>query len=308
MKTAAVLPALGIGDAILMMIASHQLMLAGYKVTTFHNLLPELKNWFPGQLFEGRLAKEISVEELKRFDLVIAENDNSSHIKQLIHHLRDSLSVFYPTYAASKHGPLSALDQVFDPNLPMAENIGIAIARLLRSQTISKDNGITPPSSLQHQIHHKRIIIHPTSRAPSKNWTAAKFFTLARILKEKGYDPAFCVSLSERNNWKEVEEMGCQIPELSSLSDLASFIYESGCHIGNDSLLGHLASNLNIPTVIIADDEKRMRLWRPGWLLGQVVLPPQWIPNPRILRWKQNHWQKLVFVRQVLKAIPVKRI
>lgn len=305
MKTAAVLPALGIGDAILMMIASHQLHQSGFQVTTFHDSLPELAPWFPHQNFEKKLSEEELIQRLSPFDLIIVENDNSPRIRKLIaafkDHTPERLSIFYPTYSAKKHGPLHSLDKVFDPNRPMAENIAEASANLLNSNDLSKNNGITPPFSLVYRAYPKRIIIHPTSRVPSKNWSSCKFFDLAKRLKKNGYEPNFCVSPAERSQWEKAADLGCSLPHFSNLSELAAFTFESGFHIGNDSLLGHLASNLNIPTLIIADDEKRMRLWRPGWKRGEVVLPPQWIPNPRIFRWKKNHWQHLISVRKVIK-------
>ncbi|MBS0653405.1 MAG: hypothetical protein JSR39_07775 [Verrucomicrobia bacterium] len=314
MKTAAVLPALGIGDAILMMIASHQLFQSGFCVTTFHDNLPELAPWFPNQSFEKNPSDEDLIERLQKFDLIIAENDNSPRIKKLIGAFRGScktalprktperLSIFYPTYSQAKHGLLHNLDKAFDPDRPMAENIGKAIASLLGLAEPSTNNGIAPPLPLQHRSHSNRIIIHPTSRVPSKNWSSHKFLKLAERLKNEGYDPHFCVSPSERTFWEKAIEIGCSLPHFSNLSELAAFIFESSFHIGNDSLLGHLASNLNIPTLIIADDEKRMRLWRPGWCKGQIVLPPQWLPNPRIFRWKKNHWQRLISVGKVFKT------
>lgn len=306
MKTAAVLPALGIGDALLMMIGSHHLLKAGYTVTTFHDHLPELASWFPNQSFEKSLSKDNLIERLAHFDLIVAENDNSARIKTLIAAFQQGklqqLSIFYPTYSLAKHGPAHNLDKIFNPNCPMAENIGYAIGSLLRNEKSSKNNGISPPSHLQHRVHSNRIVIHPTSREPSKNWSAHQFLNVAKRLKQKGFEPYFCVSPNERPEWEKVAAIGCSLPHFPNLAELAAFIYESGFHIGNDSLLGHLASNLNIPTLIIANDEKRMRLWRPGWHEGQLVLPPQWIPNPRIFRWKKEHWQRLVPVRSVLKA------
>ncbi|MBS0651436.1 MAG: hypothetical protein JSR93_09770 [Verrucomicrobia bacterium] len=305
MKTAAVLPALGIGDAILMMIASHRLHLSGFQVTTFHDSLPELSSWFPHQNFEKNPSDEDLINRLNPFDLIIAENDNSPRIKKLIAAFRgqssERLSIFYPTYSQAKHGLLHSMDKVFDPDRPMAENIGEAAADLLNKEDPSKNNGITPPLPLKHRAHPNRIIIHPTSRVPSKNWSSHKFLNLAKRLKKGGYDPHFCVSPAERVQWEDAIKLGCSLPHFPNLSELAAFIFESGFHIGNDSLLGHLASNLNIPTLIIADDEKRMRLWRPGWQRGEVVLPPQWIPNPRIFRWKKNHWQRLISVQKVIK-------
>lgn len=277
----AVLPAQGIGDALLMMIASHRLHTQGHAVTTVHDALPQLKPWFP----DHDLQKST---DLDRFDLIIVENDNSPKIKQLIERYRERLAIFYPTYSPNKHAPLANSDRVFNPDLPMADNIAEATG------STDKNNGIVPPMNLSHRSKPKQVVIHPTSRVAFKNWRAEGFVKVAHALKEQGYEPVFCVGPDERASWAHVK-----LPSLSTLSDLAALIYESGFVIGNDSVAGHLASNLNIPTLIIADDEKRMRLWRPGWRQGKLVLPSPYLPNWKFFR---KRWQRFVTPDQVLNT------
>ena len=62
---------------------------------------------------------------------------------------------------------------------------------------------------------------------------------------------------------------------------------------------GHLASNLHIPTVTIADKSERMKLWRPGWLEGSVITLNNSIPS-----WKffEKNWQYFISSARVLKA------
>lgn len=302
MQTAAVLPALGIGDALLMMIASHQLKKEGYRVTTFHDALPELSSWFPGQDLQPLPSNENLIDVLAPFDMILAENDNSPKMKQLITTFRHCLSVFYPTYSSTKHAPLSSQDRIFDKDLPMADNIAEAIASLIDLPFPSKDNGLTPPSNLTHQAKHHRIILHPTSREKNKNWRPSGFISVAHTLKDKGFSPIFCVGPKEREEWKFVEDKGLKLAVPPTLSDLASLVYESRFVIGNDSLIGHLASNLQIPTLIIAGDEKRMRLWRPGWLKGQLALPPPYLPNWKFLRLREEKWQYFITPNKVLRV------
>src|SRR5205823_6117307 len=114
-----------------------------------------------------------------------------------------------------------------------------------------------------------QVLIHPTSRVPAKNWKAEGFVKVAEKLSAMGLTPLFCVAPTERAEW---EHLHIPLADAPSLPHLAALIYESGYVIGNDSLPGHLASNLGIPHLIIADDEKRMRLWRPDWLRGELVL------------------------------------
>jgi len=296
MLSAAVIPAKGIGDGLLMMIVSHQLREAGYRVTTFHRGLKELQEWFPGHVFETL----ISLEALSPFDLIVAENDNSETIKAL--RKQEKVSIFYPTFSESKHLPLSTLDQVFDPVRPMADNIAVATARLLQKDELSKENGITIPSGLIHRLHKKRIILHPTSSALEKNWFCRKYIKLAHQLEKRGFQPLFTVSKQERADWEYLLDFGFEVPEFTTLHKLAEYVYESGFMIGNDSLIGHLSSNLAIPTIIISNNHQRMLLWQPGWLPGKVITPAQWIPNIKGLRLREKYWQKFITTSNVLSC------
>ncbi|HSX04538.1 MAG TPA: glycosyltransferase family 9 protein [Rhabdochlamydiaceae bacterium] len=287
-KKAAVIPSKGIGDALLMMIASHQLHLHGYSVTTFHEKLNELQDWFLGHQFEKKEKFDAD-----QFDLIIAQNDNSPLISSLILHARNRLSIFYPTYYSYKHAPLSKLDQLFDANEPMASNIAKSISTLLNSP-LSKENGLCVPTHLVHHKYPKRIVIHPTSSLASKNWSAHRFIQVAKLLRKKGLDPVFAMSVEEKKEWGDAP---FEIQAFEKLDSLAAFIFESGGLVGNDSLLGHLASNLNIPTVIIADNANLLKLWRPGWLSGSVVTPPSWLPNKIREKW----WRELISAKKVAK-------
>lgn len=299
MQKAAVLPALGIGDALLMMIASEQLRRAGYQVTTFHNALPELSPWFPGHNLQPIPLQNEFLSALSSFDLILVENDNSPTIQQLLATHCSTLSLFYPTYAVNKHAPLSSRDYAFNPNRPMADNIALAITSLLGLSAVSKDNGLTPPTHLIHRREKQRVLLHPTSREAVKNWKPAGFLHVAHQLRKKGFTPVFCVSPQEQPAWRHVESQGFTLADLPHLSTFAALTYESGLSVGNDSLSGHLASNLNIPSVTIANEEKRMRLWRPGWLQGQLVLPPPYLPSWKFLR---QHWQHFITPQKVLNA------
>ncbi|HEY2810303.1 MAG TPA: glycosyltransferase family 9 protein [Rhabdochlamydiaceae bacterium] len=307
----AVLPAKGIGDALLMMIASHQLLLTGCEVTTFHNSFSPFGPWFPGHKFASLPPRDALIETLFAFDKIIVQNDNSPSITLLRSafgvsspansQAKPKLSIFYPSYISSKHGSLSPFDQVFLPHLTMADNLERAVSHLL-SQPVSKDNGITPPSSLVHRKYDKRIIIQPTSSVAERSWLPERFFSLAEKLQRKGFQPVFSVSPSERQDWFWVEKRGFSLPALPSLSSLAELIYESGFVICNESLVSHLASNLNIASLILAGNPKRMRLWQPGWLPAKLLFPPSWIPNLKFFRLRENKWQYFISVNAALRV------
>ncbi|MFS8563806.1 MAG: hypothetical protein LVR00_05625 [Rhabdochlamydiaceae bacterium] len=50
----------------------------------------------------------------------------------------------------------------------MADNIAIAIHSLTGQCSVSKENGMTPPSHLSHRRHPNRVLIHHTSSAQKK--------------------------------------------------------------------------------------------------------------------------------------------
>jgi len=301
MKKAAVISSPGLGDGLLMMIASHRLLTEGYEVVTFNDHLNGLQNWFPDHTFAVCPNEEELEEKLKGFDLVVFQNYHSSWSEKLLdaHHRGkiQTLSIFYANYSLSRHSPLTSWDRVFDSKISMCDNISKSISTLLNLQNTSKNNGLIIPVHLSHRKYTSRVAIHPTSTVRERTWYRGKFLKLFDALKEKGFDPYFCLSPKEKLNWNHPQALS-----FDSLGDLASFLYESAFFIGNESGPGHLASNLYIPTLIIAGHAKRIRQWRPGWLQGRVLAPPSWIPNLKGCRLRENHWQKLISVKRVLKA------
>lgn len=306
MKKAAVVCAKGIGDGLLMMVASHRLRHANYEVTTYHNKLSELGSWFPDHSF----ATLPSLEELKAtflpYSLIILENDNTEKAKCLIELYKQgtlrNLAVFYPTYEEQKHAPLTSWDRVFSPSKSMVTNISVAISSLLQSREISTNNGIIPPDTLSHRKHLHRVVIHPTSSKKEDMWKKEKFLQVAELLKARDFEVVFSVSPIERPEWLDVEELGYELPYFPKLDALAAYIYESGYVIGNDSVVGHLASNLQIPTIVVSDCYKRMRLWRPGWLKGSVITPSRCIPNFKGSRLREKYWKELITPRRILSS------
>jgi ADP-heptose:LPS heptosyltransferase len=125
---------------------------------------------------------------------------------------------------------------------------------------------------------------------------------LAKTLLAKGYEPNFILTAKERNDWLEVVDAGAKIPEFISLSEVAAFIYESQYFIGNDSGIGHLASNLGIPTITIVLRKGVARQWRPSWSLGEIVLPPPWLITRPL---KEKFWKKLISVAKVLRKFEI---
>lgn len=291
----AVIPASGIGDGLIMLIASHHLRKLGHDVTTFHSHLPGFGRWLEKGSY---LPVPTNIEdELSNYDAVLLQHDNSDFAKQIVFQRKTGrrIFVFYPSYRHSKHGPLfPEFDFAFDEEKNMVFNCCQG-THVFFGGNVNATNGFYPLPHLIHRKHQKKVLIHPTSGNPFRNWPKHRFFLLAKHLNQLGFHIEWLIPFSERSLWPELNP-----PHLPSLEDLASLIYESDYFIGNNSGPGHLASYLSIPHLIIGHNEQHMRLWKPGWHLGEVICPPQWIPNWKGFRIRERHWKEFISVINVL--------
>lgn len=283
MTKIAVVCSQGIGDALIMHIASHNLMKEGFDVVTFSDHLDSFGKWLP----QCKAAKQPQIDQIeatfKSFDAIILQHDNTEKAIR-IRNLKTKNYGFYGSHKIEKHGPLTKFDYVCNPMLCMVDNVTLAMTQWFNLN--SKENGLTPISGLVHKKHPKRVIIHPSSSDPLKNWPIKRYQKIASFLDKKGYDPIF-ISKNDA-------------PIFSTLEELSSFIYESGAFIGTDSGPGHLASYLQIPSIIIGTSYANLLLWRPGWLAPQVITPPRWTSR---LKWARKRWKSFIPTQIVKKNI-----
>lgn len=289
-KKLAIVCASGIGDALIFQIAACQLQARGVQVTTFSQHLPSFGKWLQGYSLAFQPNLERIEEIFQEFDAIFLQHDNSPKAKK-IHALPLPIYTFYGSHNPAKHGPLHPTrDYVANPHLTMVDNLLLALQRLFLTGPVTADNGLKPPIDLLHRRYPKRIAIHPLSTSSCKNWPREKFLRFAETFQKEGYDPVFLVPSVDRLEWGS--------PDLSTLEKLASFLYESGSFLGNDSGPGHLASYLQIPHLIIAREESLMRIWQPGWLKGEVCFPPTWLPNWKLFR--NEGWKYFIPTKTVI--------
>lgn len=256
-----ILPARGLGDGLLFHILSHNLAKQGHTVTTVHPTLASFGPWLTQ-----------SFSDLGSFDILLLQHDNSP--KSFALSQLPNVFCFYGTHVLAKHGPLKSGDFVCDRNRTMVENIESALHQWFGIS--SKDPGLAPPPGLVFRRYPRRIVLHDGSGDPAKNWPRVKFLRLSDRLRKDGYDPVF-------------------LPQFPTLADLASFLYESGALIGNDSGPGHLASALGLSTLTLAPSRTHMQLWRPGWGPSFTLTPPPW-------RWMEKRWKSFITVKSVITA------
>lgn len=246
-----------LSDGLMMMVASHRLLIEGADVVTYHNRLDELSLWFQFHSFAPKPPIESLEKELSTLDFLILQYDGSPYCKEIVrifsNKQRPILSIFYPIYSKYTHPPLTPWDRVFNKHLPMVENIALAISSLLQVRDHSKNNGLLAPPHLYHRKYPKRVAILRSKTAPKK------YDTIAREVAKLKFEPLFI--------------------ESTDLSLGASLIYESGYFIGPESDLCHLASNLQIPSLVVSGNKKPLSLWRPGWLRSSFLTPPPFIPR-----------------------------
>ncbi len=275
-----------LGDSLVMTIVAHNLQRAGAEVTVFGRQGWLLKDWFPALRMRPALTDDALGASLAAFETVFQLHDD------------------YPFDTLHRVHP----NGVFLGRVPKASSSAAMVDRLadycrtdLRLGNVDRGNGITPPAglSLVHRRHTKRVAIHPTASTADKRWLAARFIRLGLKLKAAGFDPEFVVTPDERAAWAGVEAAGMTLAVFDSLSGVAAWLYESGWFIGNDSGIGHLASNLLIPTVSLFMRNGIARTWRPSWGEGRVLVGGAYIPTGKL---KERLWKHALTVSQVMRA------
>lgn len=271
----AIICANGIGDGLIMMIAAAHLQMQS-QITIFHDKSVVLSKLFPKLYHWGRYSKE----KMTQFNLIIIQYDGTQVAHEILY-LRQQRNfpqviMFFPY----KHPSSQSTDLVFDCSMTMVDNIIRFMQQKFprASSTNPSKNDLLIPKGEYRKYSH-RIVIHPSSANPRKNWTPIQFVILAQELRAFGYFPIFVVPPSENYQWKSFLPSYLPLQSFTALSEVSSYLYESGSFIGNDSGLGHLASNLQIPTLTIFSKKSLSPLWNPGFGIHKVLLPyrlPNW--------------------------------
>ncbi len=297
-KKAAVFCSRGLGDGLLFLIVSNNLKNNGYQVDTFHNSLFQIENYFPGLPIKEYPQEQEIEQLLRQYDLIIINSD-SSLINQ--HILKYSKMNFpqktwelHPS-TCKGHGKIIG-DYKFNIKKSMAENLKIFCSTNLQLSNAAKSNGIVYNDKLVNRKFLNRIIIHPESSQNSRNWPKRKFLNLSKKLINKGFEPVFIIPVELVGDWKGVNN----VKIFDSLEALTEFIFESGYLIGNDSGLGHLASNLNIPTLTIFSEKRKSTFWFPNWAQN-VAISPRNLPNFKGMRLRDKYWKIFITVFRVYK-------
>ncbi|ANN76033.1 glycosyltransferase family 9 protein [Bordetella flabilis] len=279
----ALLMAPRLGDTLLMMTLAQNLALHGRQVTVFGDYAQTLKDWFPSMDVQPSLAACDAPRVLAQYDCAAQMHIGWPYTLHDCH----SNYFYYDAHVVVTGRGFVKLFQIRDfcrdeLDLPAA----------------TTDNGLQPLNRHEHRCHPERIILHPTSTEALRCWAPRHFEDLGRRLLKAGYEPNFLVAPQERADWTFLIDAGLKVPQLPSLSEVASLIHASGWFIGNESGLGHLASNLGVPTLSVTGRPTRTKAWRPAWATSRIVYPA-YIPGGR---WRDRLWRQLLLPGSVMSA------
>lgn len=118
------------------------------------------------------------------------------------------------------------------------------------------------------RVDPARILLHPGSGSPLKNWPVSNFIQIARMLRAAGKRPAFVLGPAEDDLAADLIPCPDAVfHRPNDLIDLARLLRTASGFIGNDSGVSHLSGYLGVPTVAIFGPSDPLK-WRP---LGRAV-------------------------------------
>lgn len=265
-RSVALLMAPRLGDTLLMMNMAQNLARNSRRVTVFGDYAYMLRAWFPGLDVRPSLIEQDAASVLADFECAAQMHVGWPYA--LHEHARHYF--YYDAHVVVTGPGFVKLNQICDY---CRDALGLP--------EVGLDNGLVPLSGLRHRHYERRVAIHPTSTGAQRCWAPDHFLTLGRRLVACGCEPMFVLAPHEREQWLCLERSGLGICPSESLSDVAAALYESGWFIGNESGVGHLASNVGLPTLTLTGRATRTRAWRPGWSLSHIVYPA-YIPGGRL--------------------------
>ncbi|VCU71163.1 Glycosyltransferase family 9 (heptosyltransferase) [Pigmentiphaga humi] len=284
LESTALVTSPAIGDSLLLMTVAHNLRRHGAAVTVFGPHIHALRAWFPGLDIQPAPAAADAPAQLSRFRTVIQLHD---------HRPLPDFTGLHPNAIVLEELCRRRSPQSMAQRLAEFSRSGLG---LVQAGTY---NGIVPPSGLTHRRHAERVVIHPTASTPDKCWLPGRFIALGLKLRRAGFDPQFIVSPAERPRWEHVRSHGLGLPDLGALDKVAAWVFESGWFIGNDSGIGHLASNLHVPTLSLFMRQGGARTWRPDWGPGLVLVGSTGIPTGKL---KEKLWKYALTSGRVARA------
>lgn len=298
MNDLCLVPANGMGDAIILAAIGSQLQKSGWNITLFHRMASDLSAIFPTLKWHPFFS-----QENKSFHpLTLIQNDHSLFTHTL-HKKRicDGIEKKWRFLLPKKSALATPYDLALDPQIPLFLAIQTALSKELKIEC----SPWIPQPRHHNSTHSTTIAIHPWSGKAEKNWPHSSFYALGLQLEKRGFTPLWIMTEKERETWCALyPDMKNWTPLIRSTAEMAGMLETSSFFIGNDSGVGHLASYLGIQTLTISPHPKQMQQWKPSFSSNIILTPPCVLPSFRtpyfpLRRWI---WHYFVPVNRVLKA------
>lgn len=272
-----------LGDTLISLITVYNLFKQNYSIEVFGDYAYALRRWFPHFTIHPQLS--IDQQEILQ---------NYSTVIHLGHSL---LSQEVETWHS--HSIFLWRKPLYTSKNSIVEVQLIQCREIFNIEEPTLNNGLVVPANVCFGKYQNRVMIHPTSSKIDNQWPPKKFAQLAKILSLRGYQPYFILLPQERGSWEKNAGPGLSIPSYQNIDEVAAALCESGYFIGNDSGIGHLASNVGLPTLTIMIRFGLMRQWRPSFhCRNEVILAsPRYCPRPI----KELIWKKCTTVSKVIK-------
>ena len=279
----ALVSARALGDGLLALTLAENLRRAGRRTVLYHSQLTEMAAWFPSAaiapLPEGRALDALLRDAPAWFlgDRTLASED---------------------VLAGSGKERLVFGKDRWDRERPYLRSLAAAAQEAFALTWSGNENGLVPPDPSRPRAHPRRICIHPTSARPAKNWSARNFVALADRLADSGYEPVFLLAPGEEDAWRAAAGATHAYAVPGTLDAVAAWLYGSGAAITTDSGIGHLASNVGLPTLALFRKRSASRFWAPAWSRVRVVTAPVRLPGKA----GHRHWDRLLRPGRVARA------
>jgi heptosyltransferase-3 len=107
------------------------------------------------------------------------------------------------------------------------------------------------PSAAGAAVRSNRLVIHPGSGSPRKNWPLDRFLAVAARALTAGHEPLFLLGEVEQGLADAIADAGYAARIEAPLDELVDLLADAGAYLGNDSGISHLAAACGCPSVVL---------------------------------------------------------
>jgi Glycosyltransferase family 9 (heptosyltransferase) len=296
MESIAIIPSKGLGDLCVTLGMAYNLS-KKFKVTVFHPLLKDIKDFFP--FIEAKVRpsdpKDIDPADYN-YCLLVYEDSlffNTFH-QALELKFQNRLITFNPV-VTNKADYKFCDNYFFNCQKSFSSNLNIFAKRHFNIDIEDKTSGFQPSTSKDPKL----IVFHVTASKESKSWPHLRFLKLKTKLEKAGFRVIFATLPHETSAIAKGLYSG-----LNNLNELAETLAKASLLIANESGVAHLASALKTPSIVLCRNKRIQKFWGADYEgTCYPVFPSSFIPNLKGLRIRDKFWKYFISVTQVQSKV-----